>query len=59
MQQQYKIFSKLILVGVYFHSDGKPVKFQGRVLNFLASLMLDILKMIEDVVYSQNIISRN
>jgi hypothetical protein len=38
---------------------GKPVKFRGRVLNFLVGLMPDILKMIEDVVYSQDIISRN
>jgi hypothetical protein len=45
--------------GVYFHPDGKPVKFRGRVLNFLVGLMPDILEMIEDVVYSQDIISRN
>jgi hypothetical protein len=38
---------------------GKPVKFRGRVLNFLVGFMPDILKIIEDVVYSQDIISRN
>jgi hypothetical protein len=43
----------------YMFDIGKPVKFRGRVLNFLVGLMPDILKMIEDVVYSQDIISRN
>jgi hypothetical protein len=39
--------------------NGKPVKFRGRVLNFLACLMSDILRMIGDVIYSQDIISRS
>ena len=43
----------------YIFDIGKPVKLRGRVLNFLVGLMPDILKMIEDVVYSQDIISRN
>ena len=43
----------------YMFDIGKPVKFRGRVLNFLVGLMPDILKMIEDVVYSQDILSRN
>jgi hypothetical protein len=43
----------------YMFEIGKPVKFQGGTLNFLLGLMLDILKMIEDVVYSSDIISRN
>ena len=43
----------------YIFDIGKPVKFRGRVLNFLVGFMPDILKIIEDVVYSQDIISRN
>lgn len=43
----------------YVFDIGKPVKFRGRILNFLVGLMPAILKMIEDVVYSQDIISRN
>ena len=43
----------------YMFDIGKPVKFRGRVLNFLVGLMPDILKMIEDVLYSQDILSRN
>ena len=38
--------------GVYFHPDGKPVKFRGRVLNFLVSVIPDTLKidkMIEEI----------
>ena len=43
----------------YMFDIGKPVKFRGRVLNFLVGLIPDILKMIEDVANSQDIISRN
>jgi hypothetical protein len=43
----------------YAFDIGKPVKFPGGVLNFLLGLMQDILKMIEDVVYRSDIISRN
>jgi|SRR5215212_952470 hypothetical protein len=43
----------------YMFDNGKPVKFRGRVLNFLAGLMSDILRMIEDVIYSQDIISKS
>lgn len=43
----------------YIFDNGKPVKFRGRVLNFLAGLMPDILRMIEDVIYSQDIISKS
>ena len=43
----------------YIFDIGKPVKFRGRVLNFLVGFMPDILKIIEDVVCSQDIISRN
>jgi hypothetical protein len=43
----------------YAFDIGKPVKFQGGVLNFLLGIMPDILKMIEDVVYRSDIISRN
>jgi hypothetical protein len=37
---------------------GKSIDFQDGTLNFLLGLMPDILKMIEDVVYSSEIISR-
>ena len=43
----------------YMFDIDKPVKFRGRVLNFLVGLIPDILKMIEDVANSQDIISRN
>jgi hypothetical protein len=43
----------------YLFEIGKPVKFRGRVLNFLLNLMPDTLNMIEDVIYSQDIISKN
>jgi hypothetical protein len=42
----------------HFFKIGKPVKFRGGLLNFLPTLMHDILKMIEGVVYSSAIISR-
>jgi hypothetical protein len=43
----------------YKFEIGKPVNFPGGVLSFLLDLMPDILKMIEDVIYSTDIISRN
>jgi len=42
----------------YNFEKGKAVEYHGGVLNFLLYLMPDILKMIEDVVYSSDIISR-
>jgi hypothetical protein len=42
----------------YNFEIGKPVEYHGGVLNFLLYLMPNILKMIEDVVYSSDIISR-
>jgi hypothetical protein len=43
----------------YKFEIGKPVKHHGGALNFLLYLMPDILKMIEDVVYSRDIISKD
>lgn len=43
----------------YMFDIGKPVKFRGGILNFLLGIMPDILIMIEDVVYSTDILSRN
>jgi hypothetical protein len=37
---------------------GKPIEFLSGILTFLLDLMPDILKMIEDIVYSTAIISK-
>src|SRR5205823_876007 len=43
----------------YKFEIGKPVEHHGGAFKFLLYLMPDILKMIEDVVYSPDIISRH
>jgi len=46
--------------GVSYKFDiGKPVGFPNGVMSFLLDLMPDVLKMIEDVVYSTEVISKS